>query len=166
SKLEKRTKMNRSFSSFLSILLFVIGFGAFIWFIVFRILEFSQDIPLMQERVSEWLVYMQNWLAAEYQLDSAQQVDYMNQLAGNVLNYLANIMGGIFIQATEIIFWTIIIFIYTYFMLHHRRLIMRFILTLFPDKYREMTHRVIMETRVITYYYMAGLFIEFVVVAI
>jgi predicted PurR-regulated permease PerM len=59
----------------------------------------------------------------------------------------------------------VLVFIYTFFIMSHRALLLNFILNLFPVQNRVKVKTVVMETRNITNYYLQGLLIEFVIVS-
>lgn len=164
--LENRVGMGRGNAAFLSVLAFVAVLGGFIYILTLQILAFSQDIPILQRNINSWMLDIQHWIGREYQLDSTQQIEYMNQAMNGLLASASVSLGGIFVDVANIVFWIIIVFIYTYFILHHRRLILRFMLGVFPEKYKSQVSHVIFETRGVTNGYLIGLLIEFVIVAI
>lgn len=90
----------------------------------------------------------------------------MNQAVNNIVSGAASYLGDLFLQVSEIIFWVVIIFIFSYFILHHRRLLVNFIVGLFPEENSEKVKNVVAETRGVANNYIIGLLIEFVVVAI
>jgi len=61
---------------------------------------------------------------------------------------------------------TVFVFIFSFFMLYHRRLLLRFALHLFNVKHREKVYEVITETRAMMNNYVMGLVIEMVIVGI
>ncbi|RYD59357.1 MAG: AI-2E family transporter [Sphingobacteriales bacterium] len=165
-RLEQRAHMSRSTAAFVSISAFVACLSFLIYIITIQIIRFSHDIPLLQKNMNNWMQGVQNWIAKEYQLDSTEQVTYLGSTINNMLESAAMSFGGIFLQVSGIIFWIIIVFIYSYFILHHRRLILRFLLAVFPERHKHKVHTVVMETRGVTNGYLIGLLIEFVIVAI
>lgn len=164
--LEKRTGLGRGNAAFLSVLAFVAVLGGFIYVLTLQILEFSQDIPKLQRNINAWMLDIQHWIGREYQLDSTQQIEYTNGAMNSLLSSASMSLGGMFVDVANIVFWIIIVFIYTYFILHHRRLILRFLLSIFPEKYKSQVSHVVFETRGVTNGYLIGLLIEFVVIAI
>jgi predicted PurR-regulated permease PerM len=164
--MERKWHCSRSVSSLIAVTAFVIALAGFLYFITFELLLFSQDIPLLQKQLTNWLQDTREWVAAEYHIDSSAQLYYMNNAVNNFLATAGSSIGNIFFQVTEIIFWIIIIFIYTYFILHHRTLIQNFIVALFPNERRTKVCSIVMETRVVANNYIIGLLIEFVVVAV
>jgi len=164
--LECRLSCARSVSSFLSVFSFIIVLGAFLYLITYQLLLFSPDLPVLQTRFNNWLSEAQAWVSSEYHIDSTLQMEYVNRTGNTILANAGNMVSGLLIDVSVIIFWVVIIFIYTYFLLNHRRLILSFIISLFPGGSSGKVTNVVMETRSVAYNYLRGLFIEFVVVAI
>lgn len=164
--LETKARLGRGTAAFISVLAFIAVLSGFIYVLTIQIITFSQDIPLLQKNINVWMTDMQHWITKEYQIDSTQQMLYMNQAVDGILASASMSLGGIFLEVTGIIFWIVIVFIYTYFILHHRRLLLRFMLAVFPDKYKFKVSQVLMETKGVTNSYLIGLMIEFVIMAI
>ena len=92
--LERRFNMRCWLASFLAVSVAIIIITSLLYFLTYQILLFSQDIPLLQQRVNEWFVSLQDYVAEEYKVDSSEQVAYMNQAINNMLNIVANSIGG------------------------------------------------------------------------
>lgn len=163
--LEKRG-MGKYMAAFVALTGFVVAVVCVAYFIIFQIIAFSQDIPLIEQKITSWIDGAQAYIIREYQINSNQQLEYLRQMTNNMTNYATDYLGALFIGVTEFLFWTVLVFVYTYFILTHRRLLLHFIMRLFPREHRMKARGVVMETRVVTNYYLQGLFIEFVVVAV
>jgi predicted PurR-regulated permease PerM len=164
--MENRWNLSRSVSSLIAVTLFVIVIAAFLYFITFQLMLFSQDLPLLQQQLNVLSADFRAWVSKRYHIDSSQQLIYMNNMMNDFLSRAGDYLGSLFIDISGIIFWTIIIFIYTYFILHHRRLIQNFIIALFPREDNAKLCSIVMETRAVANHYLVGLLIEFIVVAI
>lgn len=165
-KLEEKFHFSRSAASFVSVLLFVVGLSIFLYVLTYQILLFSQDIPAIQHAINTLLADLQHWLTDKYHIDSAVQVSYMNQAINNITSWAALYVSDLFLQVSEIIFWVIIVFIFSYFILHHRCLLVNFIVGIFPKQSSNKVKNVVYETRIVANNYIIGLLIEFVVVAV
>lgn len=164
--LERRVHCSRSVSSLLSVLAFIIVLAGFLYLITYQLLLFSPDIPVLQTRFNEWLTETQHWVSKEYNIDSSLQMEYVNRTMNDILSNAGNMVSGLLVDVSVIVFWIVIIFIYTYFLLHHRRLILHFIISLFPENNSQKVSGVVMETRSVGNNYLVGLFIEFIVMAV
>lgn len=166
AKLLEKRGVGKYTAAFVALTGFVAVVACVAYFIIFQIIIFSQDIPLIQQNLTRWIDHAQAYIIREYQINSSQQLGYLRQVTNNAMNYAANYLGALFIGVTEFIFWTVLVFVYTYFILTHRHLLLNFVMRLFPREHRVRVRNVVTETRVVTNYYLQGLFIEFVVVAI
>jgi len=165
-KLEKKAGMGTYMAAFLAISGFVVLIAVLAYLTTIQILRFSQDIPLIQQKVTSWIDGAQDYIIREYQVNSNQQLEYLRQMTNSMTSYATNYLGALFIGVTEFVFWMVLVFIYTYFILTHRRLLLHFIMRLFRREFRMKVRSIVMETRQVTNYYLQGLFIEFVVVTV
>jgi AI-2 transport protein TqsA len=164
--LENKLHLGRSVAALLSVIIFIGCIAAFIYFMTLQIVSFSQDLPELQKRVQQILGDLQHWISVKYHINSRQQTDYLNKSATGMLSTAADSIGNIFLSLTGITLWTVFVFIYTYFMLYHRKLLIRFVLHLFNVKNRDQVYEVVMETRGMINSYVLGLLTEMLVLSI
>lgn len=163
--LEQRARMSCGLAAFVSVLGFLLLISGFAYFLSFQIIGFAQDVPQLQSRVNEWTLAVQQWIAREYGIDSTTQTEYAGDVADGILQSAAASAGLVFFGAAGFVFWTLIVFVYTFFMLYHRRLLVRALLQMFPVQHREEVRETVVETRVVTNGYVKGLLIEALVVS-
>lgn len=164
--LETRVGMSKGLAAFLAVAGFTIAIAVLLYFITFQIVQFSQDIPLLQQKLTGWINYYQGWIIRKYHIEDTKQLEYMQQMTNNILNYAANSLGLLFIGVSEFIFWMVLVFIYTYFILYHRKLLLHFIMRIFSTHHQDKVANIVLDTRRVTYNYLKGLLIEFVVVTV
>lgn len=163
--LERRTRMSCGLAAFVAVLGFLLIISGFVYFLSFQLIGFAQDIPKLQERVGEWTVAAQRWIAREYKIDSSTQTAYAGDVADGLLQTAAASAGLVFFGAAGFVFWTLIVFVYTFFILYYRQLLMRAVLQMFSSKHREEARETMVETRQVTNGYVKGLLIEAVLVS-
>lgn len=157
--------MPRSLASLVAVLVFIIALGAFITLITIQAISFSQDIPLLENRIASITQSVQQWLSKEYNINSEQQAAYLNKSAENLLGAITGYIQTIFLSVTEFAFWTIFVFIYTYFILFHRGLLVKFAANVFPEEHRLRVHSVVSQTRTVINSYIGGVLTEMAIVA-
>jgi len=162
----ERIGLWRGVAAMISVLLFVILLGLFFYFLTLQIADFSKDLPRLQTRFMQMLQHIQYWIQRKYHVSTRDQMAYVNKNAGDWITTAANSVGNTFLSVSEIIIWGIFVIIYTYFMLFHRKLLMKFILGLFLDKQHDQVHEVIIETRSLINSYVIGLLTEMIIVAV
>jgi len=163
---EARLHMPRSIASLLCVLIMIGFIAGFVYFITFQIANFSEDLPHLQERTEKLLHEFQLWLSREYHITSKEQLDYLNKSATGIAATAATSLTSILAGTMTFIVLTIFTFIYTYFMLLHRRLLLRAVLYMFNAKHREQVNDVVTETRGMINSYVMGLLTEMVIVGV
>ncbi|MGN6477054.1 MAG: AI-2E family transporter [Flavipsychrobacter sp.] len=162
----ERTGLPRSLAAFLSILLFIIGMGAFIYLLAVQIISFSQDFPEFRKRIILLIADLQEFISRKYHVNASQQIDYLNNSTTNILERVANSIGGLFTSVLEVVIWTIFVFVFSYFILFHRRLLYRFITSLFKPSMQDKVNTVIADTRSIINHYILGLLLEMTIMTV
>ena len=166
SFLERKLHMGRLPSSLISVLAFLLCIAAFIYFLTLQVINFSEDLPELQKRVHQIITDIQHWIAVEYHVNTHQQSDYLNKSASGIIATAANSIGNTFLSVLSLTIWTIFVFIFTFFMLFHHKLLLRFVLHLFNPKHRDDVYEVVIETRGMINSYVLGLLTEMLILSI
>ncbi len=164
--LETKLHLGRALSAFLSLFAFIAAIAGFIWFFTIQIINFSQDIPQLQKRVTQIISSIQHWIAYTYHINTRQQTDYINKSATDIISRVYNSVSNIFLSLTGMALLIVFVLIFSFFMLYHRRLLLRFTLHLFNVKHRAKVHEVITESRSMMNNYVMGLVLEMVIVGV
>src|SRR4029077_7020201 len=109
---------------------------------------------------------IQDWISDKYHVTNIQQKDYVNKSANGILNTAVNSVATTFVGIAETVILTIFFFIFTFFILQYRRLLMRFVVELFDRNHNEKVQVIIARIRSLINGYVVGLLIEMSVVAI
>jgi predicted PurR-regulated permease PerM len=164
--LENKLNMGRSVASFLSVFFFIICITGFIYFLIAELINFSQDFPELKKRIEDIFSDLQRWVSKEFHVNTRQQTDYLNKSMTGIVSTIANSLSEIFISSASFLIWIVFVFLYTFFILYHRRRILNFVLYLFDSKHNQKVHEVVTETRSMVYSYISGLLIEMLIVSI
>ncbi len=162
----ERRKMPRSISSLIALLVFMAGIAGFIYFFTFQAINFFEDIPALRVKVEHTFASLQLWVTQKYHVNNAQQLGYLGKSANGLLTTAANSISSLFVDVLNVLIWNIFVLIYTYFILFHRGLLMRFVLSLFTPAHRAKTADIVTETRKVINSYVRGLLVEMIVVAL
>ncbi len=163
--LEKR-KFPRPLAAVLTLLLFMVLLGSLFYFFSHQAVRLSRDLPSLQAKVLEKWDDIQGWISEKYHITNTQQVAYMNKSAAGILNTAMNSAATTFVGIAETLILTIFFFIFTFFILQYRRLLMRFVAKLFDDEHNDKVQGVIVRIRSLINGYVLGLLIEMSVVAV
>jgi predicted PurR-regulated permease PerM len=163
---ETKMRLGRLWSAILSVIFFITGLFAFIYFLAYQIVGFSGDFPQLKKRFQEIFDSLQHWLTFKFHITSHQQSDYITRSTNGILESIGNSMSNVFVSITGNLLLTVFVLIFTFFILFHRRLLIRFVLHLFHVEYREKVREVILETKSLINAYVLGLVIEMAVISV
>jgi predicted PurR-regulated permease PerM len=164
--LEEKLKLGRFLSAFLAVIFFFSAFVTFAYFLILQSINFMHDFPTLRKRFLEIFIDFQHWLSDKLGIDSVQQNTYINSSMKGVLENIATSAGNLIISITTIIVFIVFIFLFTFFMLYHRRLLMKFMLHTVSLRHREKVQDVILATKHMINSYVLGLVIETILLGI
>lgn len=160
SKQMERWGFPRGLASALSILLFVVIIGAFVYILSHQVVSFTHHLPELQTKFSDMLQQLSSWVFNTYHIDYQHQTNYLRKSAGGLESTAFTSLGATFLGVGEVIILTIFFLIFTFFMLYHRRLFKRFILALFPEDELHKVEDVIVSAKSMINRYIIGLLTE------
>lgn len=166
SYMERKWKWPRWLASIISLLTFIAFIVGLVYFFTSQVVKFAHDLPQMKDRFDHILVDLQLWIQKHYGIDVHEQVAYVNESSGKIVETIANSVGNVFLDAATFIIWMIFVFIFTYFMLFHRRLLYRFAMGLFRSRDAGKVVGVVTETRGMINSYVLGLITEMAIMAV
>jgi AI-2 transport protein TqsA len=156
----------RALASLLTLLIFMVLVGGLFYFFSHQLVRLSRDLPSLQAKVMEKWNDVQGWISDKYHITNTQQVVYMNRSANSILNTAANSVATTFVGIAETLVLSIFFFIFIFFILQYRRLLMRFAIELFHEMHNEKVQGIISRIRLLINSYVQGLLIEMSMVAI
>jgi predicted PurR-regulated permease PerM len=159
-------KFPRPLAALVTLLLFMVLLGSLFYFFSHQAVRLSRDLPSLQAKVLEKWEDIQGWISEKYHITNTQQVAYMNKSATGILNTAMNSAATTFVGIAETLVLTIFFFIFTFFILQYRRLLMRFVANLFDDEHNDKVQGIIIRIRSLINGYVLGLLIEMSVVAV
>jgi len=162
----ERHRFPRGLAAFLSVLIFIVIVGGLIWFFSAQVISFSKDIPRLQTRFMALLNDTQEWFSNKYHIDDAHQRSYINQSANGMMSGVVNSIGTTFVGIMEFVILTIFFFIFTFFILMHRSLLVKFVRAFFADDQSEKVNEVILRTRKVMNNYLVGLMTEMLIMVV
>jgi AI-2 transport protein TqsA len=162
----EKKRFPRPLASFCALFIFMILVGGLFYFFSHQLVRLSRDLPSLQAKVMEKWNDVQDWISEKYHITNTQQVVYMHKSANSILNSASNSIATTFVGIAESLILTIFFFIFTFFILQYRRLLMRFVIELFHESHNEKVQDIISRTRSLINSYVQGLLIEMSMVAI
>jgi len=162
--LETRFKMSRALSSFLALISLIVAIGGIMTVLGSQLTALAQDWPAFKQQVLEATSALQHWISVRFHVDSDQQVSYITDSATEALNTGTTLLGHTLLSVSSIVFFLLFIFLYTFFILLHRRLLLRFLVSLFDEKDSVIVYDVVSQIQYIVKKYIAGLFLQMLIV--
>lgn len=166
NKLLETLKLGRFLSAFIAVMFFFSVFITFAYFLIIQSVGFMRDFPTLRRRFLEIFAEFQHWIAVELQIDAVHQSSYINSSVNRLVETAASSASTVVISVTTLIVFVVFIFLFTFFMLYHRRLLMKFVLHTFSIQHREKVQEVIFETKHMINSYVLGLVIEAMVLSV
>ncbi|HEY0744292.1 MAG TPA: AI-2E family transporter, partial [Chryseosolibacter sp.] len=133
-----------------------------LYFLSTQIGAFLEDIPILKERFAEVVVQVKIWVRENFNIGFREQDRYFKETTDKMANASGqpSIVQRTFITITELISYTIFLPVYTFLILYHKTLIIRFLTELFKKGEEDKVVEVLIEGQSITQQYITGLMIE------
>jgi predicted PurR-regulated permease PerM len=165
SFLERKFHLKRALASMISVILLLATVATIIYIVAVQLTSLSDDWPQFKTQLNSSQSELQHWIAREYHINSSKQLTLLKSASGKVLDSGTAVLGETIISISSLLLFAVFTFIYTFFFLNYRRLIMHFLITVFLEENSSLVHDIIEQVQKILRKYITGLFIEMCVVA-
>ena len=162
---ENKTKLSRSIASIIAVLLFLIVVSLIIYLLDSQINSLSTEWPLLKAQLVTLLDNLQTWMATTFHVNLEKQTAYINNASNNLVKSSGSIVEKTVLSLSSMIFFIVFILIYTILLLFYRRILMRFIVAAFTEKYINLIYEIIEHIKHIVRKYITGLVFEMAIVA-
>ena len=163
--LEKKTRLPRTLSSMVSILL-LLGFVSGILYLVgSQISGLASDWPQLKSQVSQSLHDLSEWAQHAFHIDASKEMSYVHATTTKIMASGGDVLGQTFGAISSLMLFYVFILIFTFFILLYRRLLLHFVVWVFSEEHTETVHDIIGNIQSILRQYILGLLLEMVVVA-
>lgn len=164
--LEQRFKMSRSLSSIIVLLSLIIVISAMVTLLLNQLSDLTNDIPAFKQQLLVATDAIQDWISQTFHINNTQQLSYIDSVATDALSTGTTLIGHTLVSVSSLMLFLVFTFLYTFFILLHRKLLLRFIISLFKDEHTMVVFDAMNQIRYIVKKYIAGLFIQMLVVSI
>lgn len=164
--LEKRCKFPRLLSSLTAVVSFVLVIFLILYLLGTQISDLAQDWPAFQQQILNVFDSLQSWIEKTFKINTQDQVSYLSDGALKAFSTGTSIIGFTLLSVSSLLLFLTLIFLYTFFILLHRRLLLRFIVAVFPEKYSLTVYDIASEVEYIVKRYLFGIFIQMAIVTI
>lgn len=162
---ERKLRLPRSISSFLSIILLVAFVGGILYLVGSQISRLTTDWPMLKKQVSQSINDISNWIENSIHINLEKQKNYVDNTAKKIMASGTEVVGTTFGAVSSLMLFYAFIMIFTFFILFYRRLLFQFVLQVFQHDNEPVVHEIVENIQSILRQYIIGLLIEMVVVA-
>ena len=163
--LERKLRMPRGLASFVVLIVLIGVISGVMVLLGSQLSEFSQDIPAFEKQLTESLASLQHWVSRSFHIDNDKQAEYINNTASDALGKSTALVGATLLSLSSSLLFMVFIFLYTFFLLLHRSLLLRFVLALFHDDHTPIVRETVTRIQYIIRKYILGLLIQMAIVA-
>jgi putative permease len=163
--LEKKLRLPRSASSFMSILL-LIGFITGILYVVgSQISRLADDWPMLKKQVMQSIEDLRVYIEMAFHINMEKQMDYVHTATSRIMSTGTDMIGTTFGAVSSLLLFYSFIIIFTFLILFYRRLLLRFLVWVFNEENSGIVHDIVENVQRILRQYILGLLLEMVIVA-
>ncbi|MEO8795926.1 MAG: AI-2E family transporter [Daejeonella sp.] len=166
SAFEFKLKLPRSAASMLAVILFLSTVGLIIYVLASQITSLANDWPQFQDQLDKSINTIQNWISQTFHITAYKQLKYVHNATSKIMESGTTVVGTTLLSISSILLFLVFTFIYTFFFLLYRRLIMRFLESVFLPENKKLVHDIIEQVQFIIRKYIIGLIIEMLIVAV
>ena len=164
-RLEK-WRIPRGLAAILGILVFIIVIALIMLMLGKQMEAFISDFPQLEQKLMGVITSTQEWVNTEFHIDSSTQMSYVEKGIMGTLGSATSFISQTFLSLSSLLVFVVFVFLYAFFILFYRRLLVSFLIKNFREEHRLKLLSVIESTRTIIKSYVGGLMIEMVIVAI
>lgn len=163
--LERGLRFPRSMASLMSVLLLVAFLAGILYLVGSQISSLADDWPLFKQQVLTSLSDLQHWISAKFHIRIKQQNSYIDNATSKLLATGSSVLGDTLLSISSLLLFFVFILIDTFFLLYYRRLIVRFLVSVFKEENSVTVYDIIAEIQSRIRQYILGLLLEMLIVA-
>lgn len=164
--LERKFKLNRSLAAIKAVILMIAILYGILYFFGSQLTELWADWPLLVKQVSTAFKDIQHWVATTFHINTRKQESYLTDSAEKALSTSAVIIGSTLLTLSSSLLFLAFTLLFTFFILNYRRLLFKFLTTIFAEEHKLRVGEIVNEIQRIIKKYITGLFLQMLIVTI
>ncbi|GAC1306545.1 MAG: AI-2E family transporter [Mucilaginibacter sp.] len=163
--LERRLRFPRALASLFAIILlvsFIYGVG---YLVGSQISNLASDWPMLKSQVSQSINDLSQWIKHAFNINVSKQLTYVNNTKKEIMASGGGVVGETFGAVSSLVLFYLFIFIFTFFILLYRRILLHFIVWVFNDENAHIVFDIVENVQSILRQYILGLLLEMFVVS-
>jgi predicted PurR-regulated permease PerM len=150
----------------LSIFLMVLTLSALIFFLSSQFLSFSEEIPMLRDRLNEKFIFIQKYISENYNISEQAQIEWIKEQLAGALSSSGAVFSNLFSATGSFLASVALIPIYIFFFIYYRSKIMGFVKMVTPAEKHEWIEGVMHSTSRVSQKYLTGLLIDIIILSI
>jgi putative permease len=163
---EHKLHLSRSIAAIISVVLLLLGVSLIAYVLGAQLADLSSEWPSLKLQLAQLLHTVQKWTATTFHINMAKQTAYINNATNSVVKSSGAIVEQTVLSLSSILLFIVFNIVYTILLLFYRRLLMRFVVASFPEKYMSLIYEILERIKHIIRKYITGLFFEMSIVTI
>jgi len=149
----------------LSVLTLLACIGGLLYIIGSQISSLASDWPQFQDQLHKSQDGIMDWIRSSFHVTKHKQMTFVANTTNKVVASGGSVVGATLLSLSGMLLFLVFTFIYTFFFLLYRKLIMRFLESVFTEENKKTVHDIIEKVQFIIRKYIIGLLIEMAIVA-
>ncbi|HUB59574.1 MAG TPA: AI-2E family transporter [Puia sp.] len=162
---ERKLRFPRSMASLASVILLVVALAGLLYIVGAQVSNLADDWPQFKQQVLSSVSDIQVWISHKFHIRIKQQMTYVNNATSKLLESGGSVLGDVFVSFSSLVLFLVFILIDTFFLLYYRRLIIRFLVSVFRDDNAVVVYEIIAQIQSRIRQYILGLLLEMLIVA-
>jgi predicted PurR-regulated permease PerM len=129
-----------------------------------QVSDLANDWPQFQAQLAKSVDMLQDWVAQTFHVNANKQLTYVHTATNKIMSSGTAVVGATLLSLSSLLLFFVFTFIYTFFFMLYRRLIMKFLESVFLDENKKLVHEIIEQVQFIIRKYIVGLLIEMAIV--
>ena len=164
--LEQKWHFSRLWATSFSLFLFMVGVTVFSYIVILQLVNFLNNIPDLKQRFLPILYDFQAWVQKRFHINQEEQMNLFKSSYASLSAAVTRSLGDLFFSVAGFILLAVFVFLYTFFILYYRGLLLKFFLNLFKYKNQTSAMEIVLDTKAMMGSYVAGLLIEMLMLAV
>jgi len=162
----ERKGMHHAIAAIVCMLAAIVVIGAIIYLISEQLIDFKEDLPILEQHFNTALGNFQGYLQAHFHISSFNLQQSVVKLRAKMLNSAPALVGSTVSTVSTVVEYTVLVPIYTFLFLLYRNLIVRFLIACFKETHSDAVAAILAKTKYVIRNYIFGLLIEMLIVAV
>jgi len=162
---ENRLRIHRSLAALFSVILLLASIATIIYVVSSQIMTMADDWPQFKSHLLSSLKDLHTWISVKFHINTTKQNNYINNLATQLLTNGPSIINDILSSISSILLYVVFTLVDTFFLLYYRRLLVKFLISVFREEDSEAVYDVITQVQNRIGQYIQGLLLELLIVS-